>query len=200
MFAHKELWFVTLIALGILTTVVIGVIKTTDVGSIVPPITQGCTIDEECGGGQFCNKGACQQFAPDTSCQTDGDCQLINKDFAYSCCYAGSCQGIDYSQDKWIAVNSNSFLLQQEQVCPTKDQCGPAPACPSYMVNDKFAARCVSGVCQKLPTTEQEEAMQSEQICCMLAPGNCELASQEQACLSGRMVPCGSMICNPQFN
>ena len=83
------------------------------------------------------------------SCVTDEDCALVNKELGLSCCYAGTCQEIDYSEEKWIAVNSIWLRLSQEQKCPSKEECGPAPLCAVRIKNNDFQAKCDAGICKK---------------------------------------------------
>ena len=50
-----------------------------------------------------------QDYKIDITCNTDSDCQLINKELGLSCCYAGACIPVDYSRAGYVAVNSNAF-------------------------------------------------------------------------------------------
>lgn len=115
-------------------------------------VTEVCRYQQDCGEGFFCRFGLCTEFAPDVGCKSDEDCQLINREYGFSCCWIGSCGEIDYSQEKWIAVNANWFAAGHAQYCPTKAECGPAPMCPIMMAGKNYAAKCVKSVCQKVPT------------------------------------------------
>jgi hypothetical protein len=109
-----------------------------------------CKADADCGTNFYCNRGQCAVFAVRTMCQTDNDCQLIDRNQNFSCCWAGRCETIDYSKDNWIAASNLWFSKQQEQICPTKDQCGPAPGCPTRIKNSNFIAKCINNACQKV--------------------------------------------------
>ena len=89
-------------------------------------------------------------------CDSDEDCALTNKDLGFSCCWEGVCDSIDYSLEKYVAVNEESFLELRSKSCPWVEDkarryevCGPAPSCPSAIVNDTFASKCVSNICKK---------------------------------------------------
>jgi len=83
------------------------------------------------------------------SCAADDDCRLVNSGHAFACCWAGACDEIDYSSDKWIAVNKEWFENTREQHCPA--DCGPAPGCAVRAVNENFTAVCQDGICEKVP-------------------------------------------------
>lgn len=87
--------------------------------------------------------------SPEKKCETDSDCMLIDKTLNFSCCYAGYCNAIDYSQEKWIAVNQKWFNEKQDQYCPPIEECGPAPGCPTEIINDGFEAKCIQNQCVK---------------------------------------------------
>ncbi len=109
----------------------------------------GCQGNESCPIGQFCNQGICQVPSYDSSCKVDDDCLLVNNELAYSCCYAGACQAIDYSESKWVAVNVADYSTKRSTYCPADDKCGPAPGCPSQYTPSNFVARCQQNVCVK---------------------------------------------------
>ncbi len=109
----------------------------------------GCRESANCAKGQFCNQGLCQDLSYNTSCSVDSDCQLVNQLIGWGCCYAGQCDPIDYNQSNWIAVNGANFTQQQVKYCPTKEQCGPMPGCPSKIISTNFVAACQQGVCAK---------------------------------------------------
>ncbi|MBX4211668.1 MAG: hypothetical protein KW806_02655 [Candidatus Yanofskybacteria bacterium] len=98
-------------------------------------------------------------FVAQNSCQTDSDCQFINADEKFSCCWVGACDVPDYSQDNWIAVNAQWFNQSRAQSCPSVSQCGSAPLCSEKTVTaaikaaaeESFQPRCVQSVCQKVP-------------------------------------------------
>ncbi|MEW6295310.1 MAG: hypothetical protein AB1467_03360 [Candidatus Diapherotrites archaeon] len=85
-------------------------------------------------------------------CSTDNDCLLIDRDVNFKACWPVACLEVDYSLDKWIAVNKNSFetfKLQQAGFRPS--DCGPDPGCPIKLINDNYEARCIDKICKKLP-------------------------------------------------
>jgi len=86
----------------------------------------------------------------DVSCQVDADCHLVNEEYNFSCCWTGNCQIIDYSQEKWIAINARWFHQQQTKHCPEKSACGQAPRCVERIINSDYMARCQNNVCRKL--------------------------------------------------
>lgn len=85
------------------------------------------------------------------SCNSDSDCRLINKNLGFRCCWSGACGSVDYSLDKYISVNVKSFLELRDKNCPSEETCGPAPGCPTQIINNNFAAKCVNNICQKIP-------------------------------------------------
>jgi hypothetical protein len=118
---------------------------------VEPRVSEVCASDQECGEGFYCKHGLCTEFLPDMSCLIDDDCQLINKDLRFSCCWAGACEPIDYSLDTWIAVNKDWFAEQRATECPTPEDCGPAPMCAVRAINENFRAQCINSVCHKAP-------------------------------------------------
>ncbi len=94
-----------------------------------------------------CSNGACLW---DTSCTSDADCQLVNKDLGVLCCYEGQCDTINYYDEKWIAVNKETYDDARGAFCPTTEACGPAPGCPSSMIDTDARAACIQEVCQKV--------------------------------------------------
>lgn len=86
---------------------------------------------------------------PKTNCELDENCRLINQDLGYRCCWVGACDAIDYSQDKWIAVNKAWFEKGRAASCPPTEECGPAPLCAAKAVNLDFTAQCIDQICQK---------------------------------------------------
>jgi hypothetical protein len=109
-----------------------------------------CANDYECADGFYCKGGICEEFIPDLSCRVDAGCQLINFDNRFSCCWAGACEAIDYSLDKWMAVNKMWFEQGRSENCPTGRECGPAPMCATRIINEDFAARCIDQRCEKV--------------------------------------------------
>lgn len=90
-----------------------------------------------------------KDYKLDITCNTDSDCQLIDKELGLSCCYAGACTPIDYSSDGYVAVNSNSFENLRSINCPSKEECGPAPGCPTSFINQNYYGKCVNNLCKK---------------------------------------------------
>ncbi len=84
-------------------------------------------------------------------CKVDDDCILINKELDYRLCWRDACKGVDYSLDKYIAVNKLSGEEFIGKNRPTEERCGPAPACPSFIINDNFVAKCIDNICKKVP-------------------------------------------------
>ncbi len=84
------------------------------------------------------------------NCSQDSDCVLANKEQGFGCCSAGACEEIDYSQEKWVAVNGNWLEENRTKYCPSKEECGPAPGCATRMTNNNFEAKCLVDICQKV--------------------------------------------------
>jgi hypothetical protein len=123
---------------------------TPDSRVFVEEIYKVCSYDAECGPGYFCEHGVCSKFEPDTKCELDDDCILINIEQRFSCCWAGRCDMLNYSMGKWAAVSKYWFDSGQAENCPSIDNCGPAPMCATRMPEDSFAAKCVNGRCVKV--------------------------------------------------
>jgi len=83
----------------------------------------------------------------DRNCTKSEDCMLVNSELNFSCCWAGACEPIDLMQPKWIAVNKAWFENQRSLNCPS--QCGPAPGCPTRIINGNYTAACIAGGCIK---------------------------------------------------
>ncbi|MBI4226479.1 hypothetical protein HY612_05195 [Candidatus Roizmanbacteria bacterium] len=84
----------------------------------------------------------------DDSCDSNDDCLLINKDVGIDCCGSNKCQSIDYSQDKWIAVNIRWQLNQMQNYCPGDEKCS---TCFPKPINNRFDAVCRNNLCKKVP-------------------------------------------------
>ncbi|MBU0527191.1 hypothetical protein KKE92_01815 [Candidatus Micrarchaeota archaeon] len=100
------------------------------------------------------------QVNKDTRCNENPDCILVDESLGFPCCWVGACAQINYSQDKWIAVNGTWFGLQKNKYC-TND-CGPAPGCPIQLVNDSFEAICSNGFCEKVESSLMNQSNLSE--------------------------------------
>ncbi|MFH1392256.1 MAG: hypothetical protein ABIG90_01050 [bacterium] len=85
------------------------------------------------------------------NCNTSQECILINQDLGFGCGWAGICDPIDYSLNKYIAVNARSFLDLKEKNCEPLPTYGFAPMCAVQLINDNFIAECISGICEKVP-------------------------------------------------
>jgi hypothetical protein len=97
----------------------------------------------------------------DTSCTADEDCVLVDRELGFACCWAGACEAINYSEAKWIGVNRDWFERERSDNCP--GDCGPAPACAVRSLDENFTARCVDGICEKVPVyTENITAVEIE--------------------------------------
>lgn len=83
-------------------------------------------------------------------CSQDNDCTLADRTLDYSGCYPGYCDTIDYSLEKYVAVNNEDYLQLRNSVAPAEDSCGPAPGCPTAYRNTNYRARCVKQLCQKV--------------------------------------------------
>ncbi len=119
-----------------------------------------CTLDVKiCSDGSYVGRVPPDcRFAPcpdeinfDVSCNTDGDCVLLNKRYGFGCCWSGACDPIDYSLSNWISVNHNWLDAQRSVYCPSPEQCGPAPGCPTRIINDRFIPLCLDQRCIKSP-------------------------------------------------
>lgn len=92
--------------------------KTPDGKTFVRAISEACQSDATCESGYFCKYGLCTEFSVQTSCDTDNDCMLIDRTKRFACCYAGQCDAIDYSNQKWIAVNVQWFEKAKHSIAP----------------------------------------------------------------------------------
>lgn len=93
-------------------------------------------------------------FGKDVSCSRDADCVLVNSALGFGCCWAGRCEGIDYSLPEWIAVNAEWYAQGRIENCPSEEECGPAPMCPARAINIDYSAVCVQNSCVKVPNSE----------------------------------------------
>lgn len=118
-------------------------------------ITLACLEDSDCSGGLSCQGGICTDFAVETSCQMNSDCEIINRSLKFACCWAGACDTADYSEPKWVAVNAKWFAGQRATACPSARECGPVPLCYGAKVvvagEESYEAQCVTNTCQKVP-------------------------------------------------
>ncbi|MEK6839529.1 MAG: hypothetical protein AABX72_01190 [Nanoarchaeota archaeon] len=125
-------------------------------------VTEICRYPQECGPGFYCRHGVCTEVQYNNECTKDDECMLIDNTLGFSCCYAGACQIINYSEDKWTAVNAQWFAQMRQEFCPSKEECGPAPMCPEHFANEQFKAKCTTpiycirapcpvGLCEKVP-------------------------------------------------
>lgn len=87
-----------------------------------------------------------------TECSIDDDCVLVNQDLGLDCCGVNECQPVDYSQDKWVAVNSK----WRGELCKSIWSKGwnECPSCQPRPVNENFKAICQNGTCQKVPLSQ----------------------------------------------
>jgi hypothetical protein len=121
--------------------------------SIESPINnfeKACLTDAGCDTGSYCKKGICNVFSPKAECSNDADCTLINRENMLSCCWVGRCDPIDYSLQEWIPVFAAWFAAEKGAACPAEKDCGPAPMCPTRIVNVNYSAKCVDSACQKM--------------------------------------------------
>jgi hypothetical protein len=91
-----------------------------------------------------------------TTCTVDEDCKLIDKSLGFGCCWSGACAQINYSEDKWIALNKEWFDGIQNQYCPDEFDCGPAPLCAIRAIDTNYTASCINNSCKKIPIINQE--------------------------------------------
>ena len=87
-------------------------------------------------------------------CNIDNDCVIIDKDINYRVCWPGACEKVDYSLDKYIAVNEESYEKYKESESkfrPSIEECGPMPGCPTWNININFDAKCLNQQCKKIP-------------------------------------------------
>ena len=111
-----------------------------------------CRYSQECGPNFYCKHGVCTELEYQHECTQDEECMLIDNTLGLSCCYAGACAIIDYSEEKWIAVNKEWFEQQHQQYCPSEEECGPAPLCPIQSKNENFRAKCTTPIyCIRAP-------------------------------------------------
>ena len=85
-----------------------------------------------------------QQTDNSSSCVNDSDCALAIANSWSDCSLIDTCEPIDYSLGKWIAVNQAWFSQQVQKCAPEVKACNPKP------LNDKFSAVCSNLVCKKM--------------------------------------------------
>lgn len=99
------------------------------------------------------------------ACRSDQDCLLIKKSREYSvCCPMPFCP--EYDDSDFIAVNGESFTTVVQAAKDARESCFRVdcpqyspPSCPTTTSTIGIAAKCVSGVCQKvLPAAVQPQA------------------------------------------
>lgn len=138
--------------------------QTSDINSFEECVAAGNPVMEsyprQCRAGNrtFVSLVDFFQVNKNTSCESDSDCVLADSSLGFSCCYAGACAQINYSQDKWVAVNRSWYSAQRDTYCP--QECGPAPGCPIRVINDSFEAVCSGGICEKTPFMNQSNITQ----------------------------------------
>jgi len=125
------------------------------------------------------SNGTSYTVTPNQECNVDNDtsCLLTSCSNGYSCCYDANCEALDYSQSKWIAVNSSWFQNLQTKNCPTPQQCGSPPLCGIRPININYEAVCYAGKCEKIPNSEGVLSNTSCQI-----DSDCTLANPEDLC------------------
>lgn len=85
------------------------------------------------------------------ACVQDEDCILVNKEREPDCCYINGCEPIDYSLDKYIAVNANWRDQQIQASCKQDIGC---PNCDPKPINDQYQAVCKNNRCEKVSFEE----------------------------------------------
>jgi hypothetical protein len=131
-------------------------------------------------------------FGKNLSCAGDADCILVDSALGFSCCWAGRCDGLDYSLERWIAVNSEWYSNGRMENCPSEDKCGPAPMCPTRAINLNYSAVCVQNSCVKVPVSETLRGK-----CC----GECSAAfSQSPVDVSSEGALCGKFTTGNQIS
>jgi len=152
-----------------------------------PPPANGtaCSIKsfDECAAAGYpimesyprqCRAPGCPTFASqkdrfdidkDISCSEDSDCSLVDGSLGFGCCWAGACDAIDYSLEKWVAVSKAWYDAGKGAYCPSTSDCGPAPGCAVRPVNENFTAECVSGSCTKAPQPANADLQLGPKCC-----------------------------------
>jgi len=82
---------------------------------------------------------------PDLTCTTDSDCVLINCENGLGCCYAGSCDTINYANASWTAINTHWYSTMHNSSCPNLNTCGPAPTCSTTMAQTYYVYSAACG-------------------------------------------------------
>ena len=109
-------------------------------------------IVKQTSGAEVKGKETIPQFGSPESlkCQKNEDCELINKDLGWRCCWAGYCGEVNRSLDEWIAINIEWFEEGRAKYCPSKEECGPSPMCAVRIPDQRIEAQCVQNFCQKV--------------------------------------------------
>ena len=87
-------------------------------------------------------------------CEIDSECIIVNREMSYRGCWPGACAQVDYSLDKYIGVNKESYEKYKESELkfrPSMEKCGLRPGCPTSLINGNFDVKCVNEQCKKIP-------------------------------------------------
>ena len=96
------------------------------------------------------------QFTPtatnvfNRSCSLDTDCILVDTTLADICCGGDNCEPLDFSQDKWVAVNASGYAKQKDSVCTVRGVCAPGKECFPKPINDAYHVQCSNNSCLKV--------------------------------------------------
>lgn len=111
-----------------------------------------------------------------TQCQYDDECALMDSALDYRSCWPGACVEVDYSSEKFVAVNKTAFeQFRQEEERFRPSNCGPPPGCPVSFKPTNFFARCIENICLKIqqqtndnfsPVCGNGVCEQCESTCC----------------------------------
>lgn len=83
-----------------------------------------------------------------TVCEQDSDCTIVNSELDFRECLPGYCDIVDYSEDKYVAVNAHA-LAEFVDLFNT-GACGVQPSCPTQFIDSGYVARCADSLCRKV--------------------------------------------------
>mmetsp|Transcript_12165 Transcript_12165/g.48909 ORF Transcript_12165/g.48909 Transcript_12165/m.48909 type:complete len:249 (+) Transcript_12165:32-778(+) len=94
----------------------------------------------------------------DTSCDSTSDCSLQDVSVLDDCCDGfGECIP-NLGEDKWVAVNTESWFAN---LPPCNQNCGLIPLCPAIYYEPGFGTRCQSGTCRKVSLASSSNSFSS---------------------------------------
>ncbi len=83
----------------------------------------------------------------DYSCRDGSDCALVIQNSWFDCKLQNTCEPVDYSLSKWVAVNQQWYSQTNLESCPATRY--PPLDCDPKPINDQYTSKCIRNHCQK---------------------------------------------------